>query len=521
MIDAEAGKIDKRILNLSHGMAAKAFIGSMSSNTGRSPVYRVDASFSTAPKSRVFGPSVGVKGLNESVLRDRISVISRMDMPVIHWNAYRMVTQRCGYLSNTYRLDASDVDVWGKKYESWIEGSQPKHNKHSKSKRNDLLQKEFHSICDGNGIVAMTRCYDGNTTDIEMNRDAIQFLKERIDVTDSIIVADCKLAVTDIISDLIGMDLGFVTKVPVNFNDKVKDSIVYSAVNGTMDESEKYKGRFLYDTDADMVLDDGSIVKLRFVAFKLPGGKEQASDYLRTQGLSTFTRRVKSLGKFYCEKDAAEAFRKATDSAYAGVFTAEAEIYEDKRLVKKDPEGPHWRVRPKNIRMVESALDAAAEAFSVRVLATNLPRTPNDTPNLRSGATADQVVDLYLGQYRIEFAFRMMKSGMGVGHLYVHSPSRQDAIIFLSSLATMIHGIIDNALARTDTEGDPNVNPYVDGQVGGVLTMKHISDFMSNVYVKYNEETGNITISGYPGAAAEVQDILERLQLDPKLLLGY
>ena len=33
---------------------------------------------------------------------------------------------------------------------------------------------------------------------------------------------------------------------------------------------------------------------------------------------------------------------------------------------------------------------------------------------------ADYEVDAYLGQYLIEHAFRMLRSGKGVGHPYVH-----------------------------------------------------------------------------------------------------
>ena len=290
---------------------------------------------------------------------------------------------------------------------------------------------------------------------------------------------------------------------------------------GTMDESPRYAGRFLYDTEGDVVLDDGAPKRLRFVAFQLPGGKEEAELFLREQGLKSFSSRMKSIGKFYCEKDAEEAFRKAVGSIYGGVFTADPKIYLDRRLRRIDPDGPCWRAKGEDPHILEDAMEKAAEAYSIRVIATNIPYRRNDTGDIRNGATADEIVDSYQGQYRVERCFAMMKSGMGVGRLYVHSPARQDAIVFLSSVATMVHGTIDTALAHTDRKGDPNVNPYEDGAKGAVLTMKHISDFMSNVYVKRDDATGSIVISGYPGAAAEVQDILDRLQLDPNLLLGY
>ena len=55
----------------------------------------------------------------------------------------------------------------------------------------------------------------------------------------------------------------------------------------------------------------------------------------------------------------------------------------------------------------------------------------------------------------------------------------------------------------------------------GRLWKKLVFSGPKRIHVKRDDVTGSIVISGYPGAAAEVQDILDRLQLDPNLLLGY
>jgi transposase len=332
-----------------------------------------------------------------------------------------------------------------------------------------------------------------------------------------LLIADCKLAVSDIIKKLLDVRTHFITKVPTNFSAKIRDDIVRSVMMGTMDESPDHKGRLYYDTDSDTVLGKGVIRNLRFVAFSLPGGYEKAVDFIKDQGLKSFTKRISSLGKFHCGKDAKEAFDKALKSSY-GAYTADMNVYFDKRLADKDPNGPCWRIKAKNVRVVESEMEYAAKAYSINVLVTNLPRGKDE--DIRVGATSDMVIDAYLGQYRVEFSFRLIKSYLNVGRVYLHSPARQDAMIFLTSVTAMIHAVVDNILS-------PNLdslpaNPYEDPEMEeNCLTMKHIIDFMVNTTVLYDREEDTMCISGAPGESAKAWNIVRELDIVPKLLLGY
>lgn len=518
MIDIESRRIDDGCYNLTVGMAAKAFVGSMTSEMGRRPIYRTCAVFDTAPKDKLFGPFVKVNGLNERVLRDRLTTISRLDLPELQWRMYQHITEECDLHSFINHLDATDIDLYGTKYGLWDDGgAQPKHNNHPKSKRKHLMQKEIHTICDGNGIPVHSRVYDGNVSDIEMNRDSIEFLRTHTDIENRVLIADCKLAVGDIIERLLDVRTHFITKVPTNFSEKIRDDIVRSVMLGTMDESQEHPGRLYYDTDSDTVLGKGVTKNLRFVAFSLPGGYERAERYIREQGLKTFVKRMSSLGKFHCEKDAREAFDKAVRSSY-GAYAADPNIYLDKRLVGKDPKGPCWRAKAKNVRIVESGVCEAAKAYSINVLVTNIPRGNGN--DIRESATADKVIDAYLGQNRVEFCFRLIKSHLNVGKVYIHSPARQDAMIFLTSVTAMIHAVVDNILSP-DLDSLPT-DPYEDPETEEKhLTMKHIVDFMVNTTVLYDRENDSMRISGAPGETDKAWDIVRGLDIEPKLLLGY
>lgn len=518
MIDTESRKIDSGSYNLSTGMAAKSFIGSMTSEMGRRPIYRTKAVFDTAPKDKIFGPFVKPNGLNDRILRDRLTTISKLDLPELQWKMYQHVTDLVDIHSDTNHLDATDIDLWGTKYGLWDDdGTQPKHNNHPKSKRNHLMQKEIHTICDGNGIPIYSKAYDGNVSDMVMNRDSIEFLNSHTDIKDRLLIADCKMAAGDIIGRMLDVGTHFITKVPTNFSGKIRDDIVRSAMLGIMDESKEHEGRLYYDTDSDTILGRDVTMDLRFIAFSLPGGYERAEEFVRGQGLVSFTKRISSLGKFHCEKDAREAFDKVMGSSY-GAYSAEPYIYLDGRLMKKDPNGPCWRVKAKNITVNESDIGDSARAYAINVLVTNLPRGHDD--DIMKGATADMVIDAYLGQYRVEHAFRMMKSYLNMGKVYIHSPARQDAMIFLTSVTTMIHAVIDNILSPDldSSISDPYDDPEMESKY---LTMKHIVDFMMNTDVIYDRDTDTMRISGAPGETKKAWDIIRRLDIDPKLLLGY
>ena len=163
----------------------------------------------------------------------------------------------------------------------------------------------------------------------------------------------------------------------------------------------------------------------------------------------------------------------------------------------------------RNLRIDDESLDRAASEYSINVLITNLPSADVSADNLRFGATADDIVDIYLGEFSIEHVFRLGKSGLGVDHMFLHTPSRQDAVVFLTSIASMISRAIDIVLKRTTPRGKK------------ALTMKSISDRKAGTVLRYHRERDGVTILGEPGDQEFIFGILERLDIEPDLLLGY
>ena len=91
-----------------------------------------------------------------------------------------------------------------------------------------------------------------------------------------------------------------------------------------MDDSSRFPGRMYYDTDAEVKLSKGSKTRLRFVAFTLPGGKDETEEYIRGTGFRKYSKRIGSLGKYHCEMDSRKAFDDCIETT-GGVYGATLE----------------------------------------------------------------------------------------------------------------------------------------------------------------------------------------------------
>ena len=510
LLDTESKSIDPSLRNLTTGMAAKAMIGTMFTEGTRKPLYRIGDQYATAPVDKLFGNFVEHRTLSDTNLSARLDVMYQMDRDEILWRIHTMLCDRIGLSTYLYRFDSTNFPFYGLRYEDHSEGAIPKYSKTSKTKRYDLMQKNVQAICDGNGLLATTRCYDGNVSDVVMDLDSLDFLAKHIDCSQSYICADCKLAMAGPILKTIDLDLGFVTKCPQRFADKIHDDVVRSVMLGWMDESPEHEGRFIYDTHSEVTL-NGRTVDLRFVAYRLPHAYSDAVEFYRTKAFTAMESRLVSLKRelFHCEKDAKEAFDIVMGTDKEGIFRSDVDVFLDGRIHKEDPEGPCWRAYYHDLRIDEKALDRAAKEYSISVLVTNIPSANESCSNLRFGATADDIVDIYVGEFSIEHVFKLGKSGLGVDHMFLHTPSRQDAVVFLTSIASMISKTIDIVLKRDTPKGMK------------APTMKSISDRKANTVLRYGREKDTVTILGEPGDREFIFDILGRLDIEPDLLLGY
>ena len=88
-----------------------------------------------------------------------------------------------------------------------------------------------------------------------------------------------------------------------------------------------------------------------------------------------------------------------------------------------------------------------------------------------------------------------MKDGMRIGRVYIHRPSRENAMSFVCSLATMIVYVMDNVLKRNGVDNQFSLN------------------------LKYNCELEEESFSGPLELADLFMDVAEALGIDTDHLI--
>jgi transposase len=497
---------------LSPGMAVKAMIGPIFDGRKKLPLSGVRYFYNAAPADILFGKGVDKASLNDNALARNLDDIFDTGLDELFWKCSKLIKKRYGFDSPIKHMDSTNYSVFAlpSSDEDDDRAALPAFSGHAKDKRDDLLQYAASTITDGDRIMEYCRAYSGNTADSAMDSDTLDFLKEHSDSKD-IIIADCKLVNSALIRKLASMDARFVSKLPESFSNRIRNDIVYSALNSDLDPST-VEGYSVYDTVADT-----ECGRLRFIAYRSPKGTRQATDYLRRQGGKETEKRFACFRKrrFACEEDALRSFGEVTaahkDSAYIVKGTPVRIETLERRPTRGRPaaDSPppemitEWRI---DIDAVfdESLAAELAKRRDISVIITDLPFAAEDAGDLRDGVTADKVLRLYLDQYKVEHTYRLMKSGMGVDTVYVQTPSRANALLFVIGIATLVSSIMDAMLRKNGCRYG---------------TVKQACRDLQYVMLEYRRDEDAISFIGCEGSGEKVFDYLDGIGLDPSTIL--
>lgn len=490
---------------LTPGKAAKFMVGGLYFGMGRRALYKFDRLYATAPLEMLCGKPVEPSNLNSRAFSRALDDLFGLDLPALSFDCYETLARRYGIAAVVYNMDSTNFGVDAVVIEADRDGAAiPEWNGHAKDGDNSRRVYNLQSVTDSNGIVCYERPYDGSTADSEMDRDTIAFLATRMDPRRSTVVADSKIVNADLVRMMGEAGFGFVSKCPGSFGSKVRDDIVYSVMQSTMEPSSYAPGWGVYDCDAEV---DG--VNLRFVAFTVPDDGEHGVDYHRRQDGKRVADAMRRLGKrkFACAEDARRAFEEARRKLEDTACVIEGDIVETMVQIPRKGRGrppadyvpeyrPEYSVEAQWWFSERLAEEMVSER-GVRVLVTNIPRANETLENPRDGATADDVLRLYLGQYRIEHSFRTSKSVFDVDKVYLHTPSRANAFMFVVSLATMLSGVIRAAMYRA----------------GVYRTAEAMMDDLTNLDIVVGPD-GRPRLFGDPDSCREFNRYLEVLGID-------
>lgn len=325
------------------------------------------------------------------------------------------------------------------------------------------------------------------------------------------VIVDSKLVNENLIVSVNRMGVRFISKVPAIFSERIRDVIVQSALSGLMDDvGDRYQ---IYDTEADTVCG-----RLRFIAFRSPKETGRAMDNLHRQGLKDAEKRFGPVMRrtFACREDASrcldEAMRSHRDSAYDAVADIVGRNVVQRRASRgrppKDTSPPEtrteWSIDVRFEFNEAKALALAAE-HDLGMLVTNIPFATEDCDIIRHGATTSTILRLYLDQYKVEHTYRLMKSGIWVDSVYVRTPQRADALLFVVAIATLISCIIDALLRRSGNCPFP--------------TVKKAAEAIQHVMFEFRRDTDGIVVAGPEGSAERVFAYIDGIGVDPSVLL--
>lgn len=455
--------LDKRI-KLTPGNAVKAMVGQMMSTERRRALFGLNDFYVQAPIGRLFGKNVDLKALGATAFSRNLDRLFKQELGELTFDCYRRLAEEYGLKSSMFNIDMTNFSVTSLDSYPDLDAAVPERCGHAKDGHNERLVYSLLTVTDENGAVCYEKPYDGTTADSEMDRHAIEFLSAKTDPEETTLIADCKIVTAPLIKLLLEKGFGFVSKCPANFGKKIRDQIIYSVQAGTMEPSSVRDGWEIYDTDAETEISKGVFQKLRYVAFRTTEDVTAGVEYLRDQGLKEARARFGRFSSktFNCEEDARRAFSEAmyehVDSAYD--VTGEIEPVEidmgyghpgRPRKGELPMKKTDYRVSV-TMEFDEERARQLSQDRGVRVLITNLPRANTDAENVRTGATADTVLLSYLDQYQVEHAFRLMKDGMGIDRVYIHRPSRENAMMFVISIATMVSDIVTHVLKENDID---------------------------------------------------------------------
>jgi transposase len=510
LIDSLVKHDDQR--KLSPGMAVKAMIGPIFDSRKKMPLTGIRHFFNAAPTDLLFGKGVERESLNDNALARNLDSLFDTGLEGMFWECSKMIKLKFGFDSKIRHMDSTNYSVWAVPPDDGTGGALPAFSGHAKDGRNDLLQYSAATLTDGDRILEYCRAYSGNTADSVMNADTLGFLRTCIDPAENTVIADCKLVNNDLIATMQGMGIGFVSKVPSSFSGKIRDKVIAEALAAgmTLSSIDWYR---TFDKD----LDTTECGKLRFIVYRSPKGAGKAMEYLERQGERDAKKRfgVFTTKEFACETDARAMFEDVMRTHKDSAYTVTGRTVRNEENVRRETRGrppkgsetPEKKISWKidvTMKFDKEKASELADAHALSVIVTDLPRASEDAENVRHGATTDTVLRLYLDQYKVEHTYRLMKSGMGVDSVYVRTPSRANALLFVVAIATLVSSILD-ALLRRNRKGRRRTV----GQVCGDI---------QNAILEYHRGMDALSVLGTEETEDAVFSYLDAIGMDPSLL---
>lgn len=457
-------EFDRDQRNLTPGEVVMILVGAINRKNQRIVLSRVADKYGEMDLGGVFGRDVTPDMLNDHALARGLDTLYLADRGRMLWEISRRFEADLGISSSLFHLDQTKVETFvvdDRECDPFA--ARPEFGL-SKSGRTDLKLYTASSISD-RYFVRYLEPGDGNAADPDMDRRAVDWLLENVDADRCIVTIDSKGANAPLLSHMDDNGLGTVVKVPANFSDRLSDRIRRTAFDEGWTPSVRRRHHSFLDVDVVACRDaEGNGRRFRVVAFR---SEKMVSDHraalVRRQRKDAeavasdlrrerFASRAEAMARV---GDVLESLSRTVYSLRWCLFPEDVRIVRTKRGRRPRSEPVEYRRQWKVLCapvVDETAADLAADLGTAQMLITNLPRSLEDREDLREGATSETVLSLYLGQYRVEHTFRLLKGKVGMSKVFFKKPERENAMIFVMGVATLLRQVMDHMFGKVPGE---------------------------------------------------------------------
>ncbi len=373
---------------------------------------------------------------------------------------------------------------------------------YNKDGRPQCKQMVVGQIVNEDGIVLVSEALDGNTSDIEWNRQAVRFargIQEDL-AQNGVFVADSKLICEDHFRNLCDPKkrVTFVSRCPANFCSKLESRMIEKAYKqGAWQELGSYhegKSAAVYQAIGYEEVVYGYPTRLLVVRSSALASKAELQVKQQRMQVEELVRELEKK-TFKCLADVEEEWQRFSHHKHTRLFSCRYET--DCQSQEKWPRGRHgpdtkpigiestYRIKVSQIEENPEIADLFKQTESCFVVISNAGQETDDR----------QLLGIYKGQQVVENSFQLLKSPCLASVIYLKNENRIHALSMLLSLSLLVRSIIQYRMRqglKTYNEQNPK-KPLKAGWGNKKLeapTFKMFFEYArNNAYIRTSSDT--------------------------------
>lgn len=473
---------------------------------------------------QIFGEGIAPSNLNDDALGRCLDTLAKEDLTILIHRSSEMCVKRFGSESQVRHDDGSYYRFYGVEKEVPEGEIYPAIACHPKDGRHNTLHYCFQLSADENGILRLAKAHRGDISDVEADRETISFFGKVMDLAERrtiTYVADSKAVTAETIRMLKGFDIRFVSKCPENFGLNLKERALNAAEAASCSRSTEFPDLEVFDCVFSMVdrkndsfsdirtvvcFSDASTRKeLHKARAKRKKVEETILGYVDGRSWNSIEELEGALSQFDLPENCSLDYTTETYEV-----PGKADHRGRRRKGEIVPPVTLHFVERLWVYVDEEAAYVDARRASASVLVTDIPSTESDRRCYREGMTTDGIIRLYREEYRVEHCIRFTKSGVGIDQVFLQTPSRERAMMFVVTELTVLTSTADAVFRSRGMK------------LNGVqMTVNNLMQELQSTTVRLDRGEMRMFVETPQGKEIDLFEITDALQINPRLLLGY